>query len=72
MTADYKYFRYDLENLPQQVQTQISLKQKTFSGFFIAFLKSTLNLEYFEKKDESHSLSIIEVNNCKTSSYLSV
>ena len=72
MTADYKYFRYDLENLPQQVQTQISLKQKTFSGFFIAFLKSTLNLEYFEKKDESHSLSIMEVNNCKTSSYLSV
>ena len=38
----------------------------------MAFLKSTLNLEYFEKKDESHSLSIIEVNNCKTSSYFSV
>ena len=72
MTADYKYFRQNLENLPQQVQTQISLKPKTFAGFFIAFLKSTLNLEYFEKKDESHSLSITEINNCKTSSYLSV
>ena len=34
-------------------------------------MKSTLNLEYFEKKDESHSLSITEINNCKTSSYLS-
>ena len=50
MTADYKYFRYNLENLPQQVQTQISLKPKTFSRFFIGSLKSTLNLEYFEKK----------------------
>ena len=72
MTADYMYFRQNVENLAQQVQTQISLKAKTFSGFFIASLKSTLNLEYFEKKDESHSLSITEINNCKTSSYLSV
>ena len=72
MTADYMYFRQNVENLPQQVQTQISLKPKTFPGFFIASLKSTLNLEYFEKKDESHSLSITEINNCKTSSYLSV
>ena len=72
MTAVYYYFRENLENLPQQVQTQISLKPKTFSPFFIASMKSTFNLEYFEKKDQSHSLSITEINNCKTSSYLSV
>ena len=72
MTADYMYFRQNVENLPQQVQTQISPKPKTFSRFFIASLKSTLNLDYFDKKDESHSLSITEINNCKTSSYLSV
>ena len=35
-------------------------------------MKSTLNLKYFEKKDQSHSLSITDINNCKTSSYLSV
>ena len=35
-------------------------------------MKFTLNLEYFETKDQSHSLSITEINNCKTSSYLSV
>ena len=35
-------------------------------------MKSTLNLEYFQKKDQSQSLSITEINNCKTSSYLSV
>ena len=31
-------------------------------------MKSTLNLEYFEKKDQSHSLSITEINNCKKGS----
>ena len=72
MTDVYNYFRYNLVNLPQEVETLISLKKKTFSGFFIASLKSTLNLEYFEKKDQSHSLSITEINNCRTSSYLSV
>ena len=35
-------------------------------------MKSTLNLEYFEKKDQSHSLSFTKINNSKTSRYLSV
>ena len=35
-------------------------------------MKFTLNLEYFEKKDQSHNLSITKINNCKTSSNLSV
>ena len=35
-------------------------------------MECTLNLEYFEQKDQSHSLSITEINNCKTSTYLSV
>ena len=72
MTAVYNYFRYNLENLQQQLQTLISQKLKIFSQLFIASLVSTLNLEYFEKKDQSHSLSITEINNCRTSSYLSV
>ena len=64
---------YNLENLTQQVQTQISLKPKTFSWFFIALMKSSLNLEYSGKKDQTHSfLSITQINNCKTSTYLSV
>ena len=40
---------------------QISPKPKTSSGFFIASMKSTLNSEYFEKKDQSHSLSITKL-----------
>ena len=50
LTADYKYSRQNRENLSQEVPMQISLKLKTCSRFFIAFLKSTLNLAYFEKK----------------------
>ena len=48
---------------------QISTKSKTFSQFFIASMKSTLNSEYFEKKDQSHSLSITEIIYCETGSY---
>ena len=51
---------------------QTSLKMKTLSRFFIAFLISTLNLKYFERKDQSESLSITEIINCKTGSYLNV
>ena len=51
---------------------QISRKLKTFSGIFIAFLKSMLNLEYFERKDQSQSLSITEISKCETGSYLNV
>ena len=48
---------------------QISTKPKTFSRFFIASMKSTLNSEYFEKKDQSQSLSITESIDCVTGSY---
>ena len=48
---------------------QISTKSKTFSRFFIASMKSTLNSEYFEKKDQSHSVSITKIIDCETGSY---
>ena len=51
---------------------QISRKLKTFSRFFIAFLKSTLNLEYFQRKDQSQILSITDIIYCETGSYLNV
>ena len=49
-----------------------SLKLKTWSQFFIEFLKSTLNFDYFEEKDQSQSLSVTEIINCETGSYLNV
>ena len=72
LTSDYKCSRQNLENLWQQVPRQISRKAQSFSGYFVAFLKSTLNFEYFEKKDQSHSLSINEIINCEKGNYLNV
>ena len=51
---------------------QTSLQVKTCSRFFIAFLKDPLNLKYFEKKDQSHSLRITEIINCETGTYLNL
>ena len=72
LTADYKYSRWNWDNLSQQVPMTTSLKLKTCPRFFIAFLKSTLNFEYLEKKDHSQSLSITESINYETGSYLNV
>ena len=72
LAADYKYFRRNRENLLQQFGMQTSLKLKTYFRFFMAFLKSTLKFEYFEKKDQSQSLSITEIINCETGSYLNI
>ena len=41
LTAEYMYSRRNTQTFTQQDQTPLSLKQKTFSGLFIAFLKST-------------------------------
>ena len=72
LTTEYTYSRRNMQTFTQQVQTPLSLKQKTFSGFFIAFLKATWNWEHFQKKGESSSLSIFEIIDSKIGGYLSV
>ena len=37
LTADDKFSGSNMQNLHKQFQTPLSQKQKTFSGFFIAF-----------------------------------
>ena len=71
LTAEYTYSRRNMQTLTPQVQTPLSLKQKTFSEFFIAFLKSTWNGEHLQKKGESSSLSISEIIDSKRGGYLS-
>ena len=61
-----------MENLRQQIQTPLSPKQKTFSEFFIAFLKCAWNLEHFHKKDEYPSLIISEIFDAERRGYLNV
>ena len=48
LTTDVKYSCHNRENLPQQNQMQLSQKPKIFSAFFIPFLKSKTNSQYFE------------------------
>ena len=61
LTAEYMYSGRNMQTFRQQVQTPLSLKEKTFSGFFIAFLKSTWNGEHFQKKGESSSLNTSKI-----------
>ena len=55
LTADDKHYLLNRDNLTQPIQMQLSQKQKTFSEFFFAFLKSTLNFKHLPNKDDPHS-----------------
>ena len=50
LSEDDKYCLLYNDNLLQPIQILLSQKQKTFSEFFSAFLKSTLNFEHIQKK----------------------
>ena len=56
----------------QQLEAPLSQKQKTFSGLLLAFLKSFLNLEHFEKEDEYSRIVISKVIDSKIGGYLNV
>ena len=72
LTADDKYSGSNMQNLPQQFQTPLSLKQKTFAGLFIGFLKCAWNFEHFQKKYEYPSLIISEIIDAERRGYLNV
>ena len=72
LTADDKYSSSNMQNFPQQFQTPLSQKQKTFSSFFIAFLKAAWNLEHFQKKDEYPTLFFYEIIDAEKRGYLNV
>ena len=52
-------------NLMTPIHMQLSKKLKTFSRFFNLFSKSRLSFEYFQKKDDAHSLFISEATACE-------
>ena len=72
LTADDKYSSTNMKNLAQQFQTPLSPKLKTFSEFFIAFLKYAWNLEHFQKKAEYPSLIFSEIIDAERRCYLNV
>ena len=61
LTADEKYSVLNRDNLKEAIQTLLSQKPKTLSQFFSSFLKSILNFEHFQTKDNPHRQCISEI-----------
>ena len=53
------------DNLMKPIHMQLCEKPKTFSRFFNVFSKSRLSFEYFQKKDDAHTLFISEATACE-------
>ena len=58
LTADDKHYVLNRDNLTQPIQMQLCEKQKSFSEFFSAVLKSMLNFIHFTIRNDRHSLLI--------------
>ena len=56
----------------QQIEAPLSQKQKTFSEFFIAFLKCAFNLENLKKIDEYLGLVISRIIDSERGGYLNI
>ena len=61
LASDEEYPALNRDNLTIPIQMEISQKQKNFSAFFAEFLKSKLNFEHFEKKDDPDTFWISEI-----------
>ena len=55
LTAEERHYLLTKENLTQTIQIKLSQKQKSFSQFFIQFLKSILNFKQLPNKDDPRS-----------------
>ena len=65
MTAVDKFSLPHRDNLMEPIHMELSQNLKTFSEFFGAFLKSSLNFEHFPKKDDAIGLFISDGTACK-------
>ena len=72
MTTDDKYSRRNMLNFAQQFEPPLLQKQKTFSEFFLTYLKCALNLQHFWKKDDYLSLVISRIIDSERGGYLNV
>ena len=66
LTADEKYPLLKRDNLTVPIQMQLFKKEKTFSLYFAAFLKSRWNFEYFEEKYVLIDFVILNLRSLKT------
>ena len=61
LSRAHKYSLLNRENLKKPIQMQSYQKQKLFSQLFPVILKSRLNFQYFQKKDDPHSRYILKI-----------
>ena len=70
MPADDKHYLLNKDNLGELIQMQLTQKQKTFSQFWFAFLKSILNSKHLPKKGDTHSWCISQNTGSKKLAYI--
>ena len=61
LTAHDTYSLNNKDKWMQTIQMHLSQKQKIFSELFLDFFESALNFQNFQKKDDRHSLCILEI-----------
>ena len=63
LTADDKSCLLNRDNLWEDIQMQLSRKQKNIFRvfFFLVFSKSRLSSEHFQKNDDPHTLCVFEL-----------
>ena len=72
LTPNDKYSRRNMQIFRQQLQTPLSIKEKTFCPFLIVFLNCGWNLQRSENQEEYLSLMITEIIASEKDVYLSV
>ena len=55
LTVNDKDYLLNRDNLTRPIQMQLSQKQEIVCQIFFGFLKCTLNLKHFPKKDDPHT-----------------
>ena len=55
LAVNDKHYLLKRDNLSQPIQMQLCQKQRNFSEFFFAFLKSILNFKDWTKKNDPRS-----------------
>ena len=55
LTVGDQFYVLNRDNLAQPIQMLLCQKEKTFSEFFFAVLKSILNFKHLATKDDAYS-----------------
>ena len=72
LTPAHKCFLLNRDNLKQPTHVILFQKQKAFSEFFSAILKSRLNFKHFQKKYDSHSWCICDITDSQKCGYINL